>query len=300
MQNTQPTEQRPVRSASAVAALRAASAGEPDSSVRNPDYMARHFASGAYAMALRLPNPLLRRLLELRVPGAYCYFLARTRFIDEIFEGAIARGVRQFVLLGAGFDTRAHRFRDRLDDARVFEVDLPAMQRRKLAVLERSGVELNDRVYYGSHDFREEALGETLVRMGFDAGLPALFVLEGVSYYLSPPDVRRILALVSGSSGAGSEIVFDYSVQSFLDGDVTSYGARQMARWLRRNNEPFLFGLDAGSVDGYLRAFDLRLHQHLDSEVLTWKYLVDRDGRLLGRPLGYLNLVHARSEGGAR
>ena len=37
--------------------------------------------------------------------------LIRTKFIDEKLQSAIHEGATQFVILGAGFDTRAHRFR---------------------------------------------------------------------------------------------------------------------------------------------------------------------------------------------
>ena len=41
----------------------------------------------------------------------------------------------------------------------------------------------------------------------------------------------------------GSSIVFDYALQSFVDGDTRTYGGEQIARWLKKIGEPFLFGL---------------------------------------------------------
>jgi hypothetical protein len=38
----------------------------------------------------------------------------RTRFIDEMMERAVGSGAKQLVILGAGFDTRAHRFAELL------------------------------------------------------------------------------------------------------------------------------------------------------------------------------------------
>jgi methyltransferase (TIGR00027 family) len=63
--------------------------------------------------------------MERLAPGMYLYMLARTRHFDALLASELARGVKQFVILGAGLDSRAHRFAAQLNAATVFEVDHP-------------------------------------------------------------------------------------------------------------------------------------------------------------------------------
>src|SRR5690242_14824589 len=56
------------------------------------------------------------------------YLQVRTRVIDDALLAFVARGGRQIVILGAGFDCRAARFARELADGVVYEVDHPATQ----------------------------------------------------------------------------------------------------------------------------------------------------------------------------
>jgi methyltransferase (TIGR00027 family) len=51
---------------------------------------------------------------------------ARSRFAEDELGRAVGRGTRQYVILGAGFDTFAYR--NPYADLRVFEVDHPVTQ----------------------------------------------------------------------------------------------------------------------------------------------------------------------------
>jgi methyltransferase (TIGR00027 family) len=52
----------------------------------------------------------------------------RSRVAENLVEQALAEGVQQYVILGAGLDSFAYRRVDLLDRLRVFEVDHPASQ----------------------------------------------------------------------------------------------------------------------------------------------------------------------------
>ena len=91
------------------------------------DPFAQAFVPPAYRMLLKAARVpaiygLLTRYADRRAPGARTSAIARTRFIDDVARRCAAAGVGQVVLLGAGFDTRAHRIPE-LSHAIVFEVD---------------------------------------------------------------------------------------------------------------------------------------------------------------------------------
>ncbi len=127
---------------------------------------------------------------------------ARTRFVDEQVLAAIAAGVRQIVICGAGYDDRALRFRS--DGVRYFELDHPATQADKLRRLQavagrgptgpgwqddpsRLGVTL------AAADFRTDEVGAVLERCGHDRDLPSLFICEGLLVYLDQMTCRQLL-----------------------------------------------------------------------------------------------------------
>src|SRR5258708_20924416 len=107
----------PSRTSILTAAARAFGSREPDASVRNPDWVAEQLI-GPAELALIADHPLSKALdqdfqeaiYDPDVFGFTWLMLVRTRFIDELMERAIRGGATQLVILGPGFDTRAHRF----------------------------------------------------------------------------------------------------------------------------------------------------------------------------------------------
>jgi methyltransferase (TIGR00027 family) len=291
------TQLAAIQSAETVAFMRAVVAREKNLAVKSEDRFAWHFLGPKYRflIGVSLQAPL-RTVLELLVPGSYGFTIARSRHFDEILLSESGAGVAQVVLLGAGYDSRPFRFQVALHNIRVFEVDHPGTQARKRRMLQRAGVASAANLTYIPVDFNKQSLGQALADHGFSPDKKTLFLWEGVSYYLPRPVVEDVLDFV-GRCGAGSSIVFDYASKAFVDGDISSYGGRQVTRWLKMIREPFLFGLDAGDTGEFLGARKLRLVSDLGPQELAAAYLKTRDGRCLGRTLGHIRMVHARANG---
>jgi len=67
--------------------------------------------------------------LQKKVPGTYEYLLARTKYFDDIFKKGLDENISQMIILGAGYDTRSLRFKNLIQDTRIFELDAPTTQR---------------------------------------------------------------------------------------------------------------------------------------------------------------------------
>lgn len=198
--------------AAVIARLRAEESARPPGERLFDDPCARLFAGGAAA------DEGTRLMLE--VPFMREYVRTRTRFIDDAVREALAGGLRQLVLLGAGYDTRALRMPEiAAAGASVFEVDLAAQLESKRAILTRAGVEVPARDRYLPCDFRGagwelELLGE-LERAGFRTGAGALFVWEGVIGYLDDWAIERSLAFMARAGGSASRLVLNYPAVRF-------------------------------------------------------------------------------------
>ncbi len=133
----------------------------------------------------------------------------RSRFAEDAAGQAIARGVRQIVVLGAGLDTFAYRV-EPVESLRVTEVDHPATQAEKRRRLAAAGIAAPSHVVYAGCDFETESLAGALAASGFDAGRPSFFLWLGVVPYLTEPAIFATLAFI-GKLPGGGEVVFDYS-----------------------------------------------------------------------------------------
>lgn len=286
-----------IRSAETVAALRAMVANESDLAVRCEDRLANRFLSLKYQLLTSIrPQRLLERIMHLAAPGSYCFAIVRTRHFDEILLSQIRSGIEQVVLLGAGYDSRAFRFREQLEGIRVFEIDHPGTQARKKRMLAKACEESPANLSYLSVDFNRQSFQTALSEHGFSREKKTLFLWEGVSYYLPQPVVEGVLDFVSGCA-AGSSIVFDYAIKGFVNGDTSTYGGKQVAKWLERIREPFLFGLDAEETGEFLARRKLRVVSDLGPEALEKAYLQTKNGLYLGKTFGHVRIAHARATG---
>jgi len=234
------------------------------------DPFARKFLAGRVALvvgAARAPvlRGLVERYLDRRAPGARTSAIARTAYIDDAVRDAVASGIHQVVILGAGFDCRAQRMPE-LRAASVFEVDRAETQAIKRARLPAGGVR------YVEVDFLRDEVGARLAAAGWDRARPSLFLWEGVTNYLTEAAVGATLAWI-GTTAAGSRIVFTYIHAGVLDGTTPFPGAALVMDNVRRFGEPWTFGLHPDAVAGFVAARGLRLCENLGADDYRRRYL---------------------------
>ena len=137
----------------------------------------------------------------------------RTEFVDEQVVTAIASGLRQVVICGAGYDDRALRFRTA--GVRFFELDHPSTQADKARLL---GVPSTGEaaVALAAVDFSADDTGAVLEQAGHDDAQPTLFICEGLMVYLDQATCHRLLAALAGRAAPGS--VLAASLSTHADG----------------------------------------------------------------------------------
>ena len=153
----------------------------PDKRVINDPY-ADNFMMGAGLMKL-MGHKLNVWLAKKLAPGFHEHIISRTRFIDDLIEKSAIEGVEQYVILGAGYDSRAHRL-ELPSSLKIFEVDQLEVQARKRSKLPKELPNLEN-VTYVSVDFAHQSLTERLLNAGFDRTKSTVFTLEGVTQYIS-------------------------------------------------------------------------------------------------------------------
>jgi methyltransferase (TIGR00027 family) len=184
--------------------------------------------------------------------GLRAFLVARSRYAEDNLATAVAHGVTQYVLLGAGLDTFAHR--NPYPQLRVFEVDHPATQQWKLELLEASGLSNPPNLIYTAVDFERQSLSERLLSTGFNASEPTFFAWLGVVPYLTLEAFRATIAFV-GSQPAGSGMVFDYSQPRSALPFFEQLAHDSLASRVQQAGEPFQLFLTPPEIAAELGAF---------------------------------------------
>jgi len=224
----------PSRSSETVAAFRA-TLDRPHTAAGDPSAQAR----------------IARRMRPARGAKLRAHLIERTRFFDQQVLTAIESGIGQIVILGAGYDDRALRFR--APGVRYFELDQPAIQDDKRRRLERLGADL-DAITLVPADFREVDTAATLAAAGHDRNAPSLYICEGLLIYLDADTNLSLLAALRAQSPPDSRLAASLAVHR--DGeDSASVIASANARRRHSDSEPWLTILPrAGQLDLLERA----------------------------------------------
>jgi len=253
---------RPSRTAQHNALFRALEQGQDVPLFSDP--FARGFLRGRYRLYGALPARAVARFIDRRWPGPRAAVSVRTRYIDDRVAEALADGLDQLVILGAGFDARAHRLPG-LAGVRVFEVDHPSTQTMKRAVVGAPPAH----VRYVAADLAREPLAPALQAAGLARGARTLVLWEGVTNYLDAASVDATLRAVADLA---TSVVFTYVERALLDASAAFAGGRESLAYVRGLGEPFTFGLDPAEVPAYLHARGLDLLEDLDLETVAARY----------------------------
>lgn len=257
------------RTAEYMALFRALESSRPAERRLFEDRLARHFLGPPLAFVARVSAvPALRSLvcwfIDHRWPGARTSAVARTRFIDDAVLRCLEGPIEQVVILGAGFDSRAHRLHA-LEKVAIFEVDHPDTLRRKRETLDRALSALPERVRFVPTDFNQRELEEAMAAAGYRSSAPTLFLWEGVTNYLTEAAVDATLGWCSRAA-PGSRLVFTYVHRAVLDHPRSFVGTEKLLATLEASGESWTFGIDPSTLSDFLAQRGLGLERDLGAE----------------------------------
>jgi methyltransferase (TIGR00027 family) len=222
------------------------------------------------------------------VTRAFRSFMAvRSRYSEDCLAAAAAEGVGQYVVLGAGLDTFAYR--NPFTDLRIFEVDFPATQEWKRALLMESAIAVPDNLTFVPLDFEHRALTEGLADAGCDAGAAAFFSWLGVVPYLTRDAFHATLRTIA-QLPVGTGVCFDYALSAEILSDERRRASEALAARVAAAGEPFRQFFTPEEMAGELFQAGFRRVEQCDSEQLNELYFRDRaDGlQLPAEGLGML------------
>ena len=197
---------------------------------------------------------------RLTIPGILRHYALRKKCLSEIVREAFGQGVRQLVVLGAGFDPLALELCREFKNARFWEIDHPATQRYKARA-----VRVDPRnFHFVALDLQNSRLDASLL-VDFDAGEPTVWIAEGLLMYLSAPLVKEQFESIAMLSAPRSRFAF-----TFMEGQRNGrIQFRKQSRlvdwWLRRRGEPFSWGIKRDQIRQFVRPWrELKIFDDTD------------------------------------
>ena len=202
--------------------------------------------------------------------------VARARFIEDLVAEQAARGVGQYVILGAGLDTFAQRQPDLASQMRVFEIDQPGPQAWKRQRLIDLGFGIPPFLRFVPADFEaDDAWWGRLAASGFDSRRPAVVASTGVSMYLTKDSIAATLRQVARLT-PGSTFAMSFLLPIELADPEERPGIERAVAGARANGTPFISFFMPTEMLTLARESGFREAQHVSAATLAQRYFAGR------------------------
>jgi methyltransferase (TIGR00027 family) len=205
------------------------------------------------------------------------FLVARSRFAEDHLTQAVAGGVKQYVVLGAGLDTFAYR--NPFAGLQVFEVDFPATQIWKRELLAASGIDIPSSLTFAPIDFEKDTLADGLANAGFKANEPAFFSWLGVTPYLAMVTVMSTLKWIISACGQNG-VAFDYAVPR---GSLSFFNRKafdELAARVAAAGEPFIGFFDPPELARSMHGMGYKNIEDLGGNEINARYFAGRSDKL--------------------
>lgn len=204
--------------------------------------------------------------------------LARAKYCELMLENAVQLGVTQYVLLGAGMDTFAHRNDELLKKIHVYEVDHPNTQHDKRERVKAAGWTIPEHLHYVPMDFTKDSLQDELKKAGFDFSKRTFFSWLGVSYYLTKEQNKNMISSISSFAPKGSSLMFDYADELLFESNVKR--VQNMLAMAQAGGEPMKSCFSYAELEKMLEECDFLIYENLTPEDIQQQFFSNRNDDL--------------------
>ena len=203
------------------------------------------------------------------------HVVLRSRFAEDRLAIAVRRGVAQYVIVGAGFDTFALRQPQWANSLKIIEVDHLGSQAAKRSRIAEAGMQIPANVLFADIDFERESLRDGLLRSGATTTEPTLFSWLGVTMYLTAAAIDVALRSMA-SFAAGSEAVITFLQPPLGEPRAPTSGHSRLAGLVAESGEPFVSYFDQADFGERLLAAGFSSVEFLTPEIADSKYFQGR------------------------
>jgi methyltransferase (TIGR00027 family) len=208
-------------------------------------------------------RPIAALIVRITIPGILLHYVLRKKCIRELARSALANGISQVAILGAGFDPLSSELQREFSTAEFWEIDHPATQHYKVRASSEIGVK---RVHFVAIDLGAAGLDRhALISSEFDPAKRTFWVAEGLLMYFPADIVSSLMKTLSSMSAAGSQLAFTF-MEKQQDSQIRFDSQSKLVDWwLRIRGEPFLWGSTRSELAEIIRPWRVtRFFDHSD------------------------------------
>ncbi len=196
-------------------------------------------------------RPIAKLVERITIPGILLHYALRKKCIRELVRSALANGVAQVVILGAGFDPLSSELQREFPTALFWEIDHPATQRHKVRACSEIGTE---RLHFVAIDLSATGLDrEELIKRSFDPTHRTFWIAEGLLMYLRPAKISSLMRTLSSLSAPGSQVAFTFMEKRSDDRIRFDSQTKLVDWWLHKRGESFVWGTTRDELVEFVR-----------------------------------------------
>ena len=260
--------------------FRALSCYENDDKIKGHDDLAKLFLSTE--IREKLNDKAYRYITSQSIKKTtYAYIIARTDYFDELFASALKNHIPQIVNLGTGYDSRAYRYKCLMNSTKIFEVDSSSTQIKKIHILNQNIID-HSHVTFVPIDFERDDLEQMLLKSGFDKRQKSLFILEGVTPYLTFEAFCSMLNSIKSISHHEDILAFDY------------INCKPNKKLILNEGEIIQFGMIKEEMTSFINNQGFSVLENLVPFEIESRYLFCSNGELFSKTDGTMNLLMLR------
>ena len=213
-----------------------------------------------------------RRLLRAHV-------VLRSRFTEDRLALAVFRGVTQYIIIGAGFDTFALRQPAWARALTIVEVDQLSTQEQKRSMIKAAGYEIPSNVFFAGLDLETESLEDGLAAHRISVAEPTFFSWLGVTMYLHEEAIDAVLRSAARFP-ARSEIVLTFLQPPMITNACGERSSSSLARRVESIGEPFISYFTPEAIEAKLHCAGFSMVEFLTKAEAKARYFAHRSDDL--------------------
>lgn len=208
--------------------------------------------------------------------GYRASIVARARFIEDLVQEQLQKGVTQYVILGAGLDSFVQRRPELASKLVVFEIDKPETQAWKQKRLKDLGFTLPSHLKFVPVDFEGgDSWWEKLTQAGFDVNKPAVVASTGVAMYLTPAANLATMQQLS-TLAAGSVLAMTFMLPTHLVDTEDQEQYKMVQQRARAAGTPFLSLFQPSEILQLAKQAHFQSVQHISKNDIVKRYFANR------------------------
>ncbi len=251
--------------------------------------------------ALQLTNPTLRRACQNRFLGwllrrkfiskslrpITAQVVSRAKYAEEKLEQAVKKGISQYVIIGAGFDSFCLRRPDFLAGLQVYEIDHPATQQIKQKRLMEVLDSPPEGVEFLAVDLEKRTITDALSTSSFKKNKRVFFSWLGTVPYLTENTVFNVLRDLASFAALGSEIVFDYLIPIKMWSPEERQALVRILRIIGQRGEAVKSFFEPDTFPDEVSCLGYNIFENISPTELNKQYFSDRSDGLVTHSAAY-------------